>query len=155
MPIKRTQTGGRPGPGVAVATAPTIIILDLDPIAVGRGRAIRELVADPGEIRVVIRTVAEVADARSWVLRRGVAMVANAEAADEGDLQRFQRLTPREREIVALVCRGLSNAELARELGISEATVRHHLTSVFAKLEVRDRVGLVIAAFGRRTLRTG
>jgi DNA-binding NarL/FixJ family response regulator len=61
----------------------------------------------------------------------------------------FEHLTHREREIVALVCEGLSNLELAERLRISEATVRHHLTSIFTKLEVRARVALVIAAFRR------
>lgn len=154
MPTKRNPNSGGL-PRAKATQAPTIIISDIGPVAPGKRRAVRELVAAPGEVRVVIRTAAEVADVRTWVLRRGVALVANAEAADEADIERFQRLTSREREIVSLVCRGLTNFELARELGISEATVRHHLTSVFAKLEVRDRVGLVIAAFGRRTSRPG
>ena len=62
----------------------------------------------------------------------------------------FGRLTPREREISAQVCEGLGNQAIAERLSISEATVRHHLTSIFAKLGVRDRVALVIAAFSRR-----
>jgi two-component system, NarL family, nitrate/nitrite response regulator NarL len=56
-------------------------------------------------------------------------------------------LTPREREVVSLVSEGLRNKEIAGRLHISEATVRHHLTSIFAKLEVSDRVGLTIYAF--------
>lgn len=59
------------------------------------------------------------------------------------------RLTRRENEIAELVSHGLNNRELAARLGISEATVRHHLTSIFAKVGVRDRVGLVIASLGR------
>jgi DNA-binding NarL/FixJ family response regulator len=62
----------------------------------------------------------------------------------------FEALTPREREIVRLVCAGYQNKLVASELGITDVTVRHHLTSVFAKLGVRDRVALIL-----QTHRTG
>ncbi len=56
-------------------------------------------------------------------------------------------LTSRERDIVKSVADGLKNKEIALRLSISETTVRHHLTSVFAKLDVSDRLGLVIYAY--------
>jgi DNA-binding NarL/FixJ family response regulator len=59
---------------------------------------------------------------------------------------RVEALTPREREVVSLVCAGHQNKVVADQLGISDVTVRHHLTSVFAKLGVRDRVSLVVQA---------
>jgi len=48
-------------------------------------------------------------------------------------------LTPREREVLALVAEGLANKQIARRLGIAEKTVKAHLTSVFAALDVTDR----------------
>ena len=63
------------------------------------------------------------------------------------DEARVSSLTAREREIVALVAEGLRNKESAERLRISEATVRHHLTSIFAKLAVTDRLGLAVYAF--------
>jgi DNA-binding NarL/FixJ family response regulator len=57
-----------------------------------------------------------------------------------------QKLTPREREIVQHVARGLRNAEVAKQLFISEVTVKTHLNNVFQKLGVRDRVGLTLYA---------
>lgn len=56
-------------------------------------------------------------------------------------------LTPRELEVLKAVARGLSNAEVGRELYIGEATVKTHLLRVFAKLEVTDRTAAVTAAY--------
>jgi DNA-binding NarL/FixJ family response regulator len=56
------------------------------------------------------------------------------------------RLTPREREIVREVARGLRNAEVAQRLFISEVTVKTHLGNIFQKLGLRDRVGLTLYA---------
>jgi two-component system, NarL family, nitrate/nitrite response regulator NarL len=54
------------------------------------------------------------------------------------------RLTPRENEVSQLVGEGLSNKEIAKRLFISETTVRHHLTSIFAKLDITNRLELII-----------
>jgi DNA-binding CsgD family transcriptional regulator len=57
-------------------------------------------------------------------------------------------LTPREREVLAFVARGDTNAEIARALFLSPLTVRRHLENIFEKLEVRTRTGAVARAFG-------
>ncbi len=56
-------------------------------------------------------------------------------------------LTPREREVLTLMGRGLSNTELAHELTLSEATVKTHVARIFAKLALRDRAQAVVLAY--------
>lgn len=63
-----------------------------------------------------------------------------------------ERLTPRERDVLLGVARGLSNAAIGRELYITEATVKTHLLRVFAKLGVDDRTRAVTVALERRLI---
>jgi DNA-binding NarL/FixJ family response regulator len=67
--------------------------------------------------------------------------------ADPRPVQSLEGLTEREREILRLLATGLSNAEIAQRLYLSETTVKTHVSSVLRKLRVRDRVQAVIAAF--------
>jgi DNA-binding NarL/FixJ family response regulator len=71
---------------------------------------------------------------------------AKSHASDAGDARNIKSLTAREREIIRLVGRGMKNKEIANRLSISDITVRHHLTSIFCKLEIDDRQKLLILA---------
>lgn len=64
-------------------------------------------------------------------------------------------LSAREAEVLALVAKGTSNREIARLLFISEATVKTHLTHIYAKLDVNDRAAAVASAYDRRILGRG
>jgi DNA-binding NarL/FixJ family response regulator len=59
----------------------------------------------------------------------------------------LEELTGREREVVALIAHGMHNKAIASALGISDHTVRHHLTAIFSKLHVADRLELAVYAF--------
>jgi DNA-binding NarL/FixJ family response regulator len=61
--------------------------------------------------------------------------------------EKIAKLTDREREVITMLCEGLRNKQLADRLFIGEGTVRHHLTSVFEKLGISDRLELVIYAY--------
>ena len=66
-------------------------------------------------------------------------------AVTEGD--QLRELTPREREVLTLVGRGLSNAEIADQLVLSPLTAKTHVARLFAKLDARDRAQLVVIAY--------
>jgi DNA-binding NarL/FixJ family response regulator len=103
---------------------------------------------------VVIKAIEKVHRGEVWLDRTLTASVLSErtrEARDQQeDLARIASLTEREREIVALVCQGLRNKQIAEKLFISAATVRNHLTSVLSKLELSNRVELAMYAYRQR-----
>ena len=100
------------------------------------------------ELLTAIRTVAagEALLAPS-VTRRLIAHFAHRAPAPPKAAAGLAELTEREREVLALVARGLSNAELAETLRVSLPTAKTHVSSILTKLQARDRTQLVILAY--------
>jgi DNA-binding NarL/FixJ family response regulator len=78
-----------------------------------------------------------------------------AEATDPPDQSKLDELTPREREVLGLIARGLSNAEIAQRMYLSEGTVKSHVGRILTKLGSRDRVQAVIVAYEGGFIRPG
>jgi DNA-binding NarL/FixJ family response regulator len=109
----------------------------------------------PEELVQAIRTVAsgEGLIAPS-VTRRLIAEFARAPASPAPPSE-LQRLTEREREVLELVARGKSNAEIANELVVGATTVKTHVGRVLTKLGLRDRIEAVIYAYEAGMIRPG
>lgn len=146
-------------PGPQGAAPPRVIVLttfDLDEAAMRaiRGGASGFLLkdSDPEFLLAAIRTV----HAGTAVIAPG----ATRELVERLDRTRtpappeFGDLTARERDIFLLAARGLSNAEIAAQEYVSEATVKTHISRVLAKLGLRDRVQLVVYAYEHGLIET-
>jgi DNA-binding NarL/FixJ family response regulator len=89
------------------------------------------------------------------VTRRVIERMAGQPAPDTSSSARLDDLTPREREVLELVARGLSNTEIATAFVIEESTVKTHVKRILMKLRVRDRVQAVILAYESGLTRPG
>jgi DNA-binding NarL/FixJ family response regulator len=102
---------------------------------------------------VLTKALRKVFAGEIWLDRARTAGVLNRLTRRRVDVDpealKIQSLTPRERQIVALVTEGLTNKDVADRLCISEATARNHLTSILDKLDVTDRFQLTVYAFRR------
>jgi DNA-binding NarL/FixJ family response regulator len=87
--------------------------------------------------------------------RRLIDQFAALLPSGEATPDELAELTDREREVLTLIAQGLSNAELARRLFVSEATVKTHVGRVLAKLSLRDRVQAVVYAYEHGLVRAG
>jgi len=81
------------------------------------------------------------------VTRRLIESFTAPSAVSEQDAARLSRLTDREREVLHLIARGMSNVEIGEETFLSEATVKTHVGRVLSKLGCRDRVQATVFAF--------
>jgi len=102
-----------------------------------------------------VRLVAAGDELLSPVITRRLIERFMASPAAVAGSARLDRLTPRETDVLRLVAGGLSNAEIATTLFLSEATVKTHLAHVFTKLDLRDRAQAVVVAYETGLVRAG
>ncbi|MHA6621998.1 response regulator [Pseudonocardia sp. DLS-67] len=100
--------------------------------------------ARPAEIVQAVRTVAE---GESLLFPAALRDLVATRGRGGGDALRGAGLTEREGEVLRLMARGLSNAEIARELVVGVETVKTHVGNVLAKVGARDRTQAVVAAY--------
>jgi DNA-binding NarL/FixJ family response regulator len=99
---------------------------------------------------VLIKAVRKVHLGEVWIEHSLIANLVNgsfhAQAAPpaDPDAEQIRLISEREREVIHLIGRGLKNKQIASQLSIGETTVRHHLTSIYSKLGVSDRLELLI-----------
>lgn len=114
---------------------------------------IKGLVSKQNGAEVLYKAIEKVCEGEFWfdrsIMGATIRHMLNEKQSfmDNPAVQKANGMTEREREVVELICRGMKNKGIAEKLFIAETTVRHHLTSVFNKLEVESRLELVIYAF--------
>ena len=102
--------------------------------------------------QLLLKAIRKVHEGEVWMNRALVARAISrvqtqGRAKTDPDAAKISNLTARELEIITVVGEGLRNKAIAERLCISEKTVRHYLTSIFSKLEVADRLELMIYAY--------
>jgi len=105
---------------------------------------------------VLIKAITKVCAGEVWLDRATMGHLLDEmtrQGAENNDQARIASLTDRENQVIRLISEGLKNKQIAERLFISETTVTHHLSSIFSKLEVSDRLELVIYAFGHNLAR--
>lgn len=111
-----------------------------------RGFVLKDI--PPEELPTAVRTVADGgALLAPSITRRLIGQFAERLAVDTAASGRLARLTDREREVLAAIAGGSSNAEIRAELFIGAATVKSHVSSILTKLGLRDRAQMVVFAY--------
>lgn len=109
-------------------------------------------------VDVLIKAIKKVQAGEIWLDRSAMGSLLRemAQGSNEidSDAARIRNLTARERQVITLISEGLKNKQIAERLFISETTVTHHLSSIFSKLGVGDRLELLIYAFGHNLAKT-
>ena len=99
----------------------------------------------------LVDAVRAVAAGGSWldprVLPRVLDRARSRPARSPGAARALARLTPREAEVMRLLCQGASNDEIARALRLGERTVKSHVSAILAKLGARDRAAAIVTAY--------
>lgn len=137
--------------------APVLVVTDCEDRPLNR-RLVRSgargVVTRSRETEHLVNALHRVHDGEIWLARGCMSQLIDEMVEADHPMpahlstpEGLERLTEREREVVALIAQGMHNKAIAAELGITDHTVRHHLTAIFAKLGVADRLELAVYAF--------
>jgi two-component system, NarL family, response regulator DegU len=100
---------------------------------------------------VVLKAIRKVYSGEAWIdhstTARILAEISHSHTRENPEAQKIALLTQREHEIIEVLCEGLNKKQIGEKLFISESTVRNHLTSILAKLDLSDRFELAIYAY--------
>lgn len=103
---------------------------------------------------VLIKAIEKVHSGEAWLDRSTMARMLHemtqAETEVDPETAKIASLSEREREVIKLIAEGLKNKQIAERLFICETTVTHHLSAIFSKLDVSDRLELAIYAFSHK-----
>jgi two-component system, NarL family, response regulator DegU len=107
--------------------------------------------------RVLTRAIQQVSEGEVWLNQKLIERLLNNNLSADGNGSNRNRgfykednLTNRELEVVRMIGLGLKNKDISEKLFISEATVRHHLSSIYSKLHIEDRLNLAIYAYRQK-----
>jgi two-component system, NarL family, response regulator DegU len=110
--------------------------------------------------RTLIRAIRQVSEGEVWLNQKLIAQLIggnlngeNGKPKTSKGLYKTDDLTNRECEVVKMVGLGMNNRDISKQLFISEATVRHHLSSIYSKLYIEDRLNLAIFAYQQGIVR--
>jgi DNA-binding NarL/FixJ family response regulator len=116
----------------------------------------RGILFKDADASLLVKSIRKVNEGEVWIdnpiLSQALESLVTKPSAPTG-ADRDQRLSNREMEVVRCVAMGLRNKEVADKLGVSEATIKNHLTSVYSKLGVSDRLELILYAIHNRLIR--
>ena len=112
---------------------------------------VRGIVLKHSALPILLKSIRCVNEGQYWVGQEGVSDLIHAlrrmkPSHNPSEPRRNFGLSSREMEVIGLIVAGYTNKDLARELGISENTAKHHLTNIFDKLGVSNRLELVLYA---------
>jgi DNA-binding NarL/FixJ family response regulator len=100
---------------------------------------------------LLVEAVRAVAGGGAWldprVLPRVLASARHSPPPTSGAASVLHQLTPRETQVLGLLCRGASNVEIATAIGTAERTVKSHVSAILVKLGARDRAAAIVAAY--------
>jgi two-component system, NarL family, nitrate/nitrite response regulator NarL len=109
--------------------------------------------------KTLLRAIRQVHEGGTWFNQKLLSQILNKNGNNgnvhDPETLKLQYLTAREREIIKALALGMNNKLLGKTLHISEATVRHHLSSIYGKLDIADRLNLLIFAYQHKLADVG